>query len=121
MRTEEELRGALDAARRHSDQSRGWQEAIEWVLGGDGAATASKIAPTAYRAKTETQQPVFEILKLATAPMTVTDIMKAARQKGHDLLRPSVQQVLDMAIRRGLARRESRGRYVLLPESGTAT
>jgi hypothetical protein len=121
MRTEDELRAALDAARRHSDHSRGWQEAIEWALGGAGPTAAPRIANAAYRSKTETQQPVFEVMKSAAGPITITDIMKAARLKGHDLLRPSVQRTLDMAIRRGLARRESRGRYVLLPDRGATS
>jgi hypothetical protein len=59
---------------------------------------------TAYRIKKQpTQGPVIEALK-ANGSMSVTSIIKWARARGHDLLRPTVKDVLERLMKRGLVK-----------------
>lgn len=58
-----------------------------------------------------TLRPVLTILRSASAPLSVTEIMRIAKSQGHDLLRRSVVHALTGQIARGVVQEVNGGRY----------
>jgi hypothetical protein len=126
MRTEKELRDVCTVIDQRIEYARGLRDAIDWTLGehpgGDQMPDAAVYKPviqaSEYRQRTATQRPVIEILKAAEKPLAVSEIIRRAREQGHDLIRPSVQRALANAKELGLVRLAGRGRYYIPDQEG---
>ncbi|TWB38024.1 hypothetical protein [Nitrospirillum pindoramense] len=68
---------------------------------------ALRPAPARYRDPTPTQRPIIDIMRREAKPLSIKTLMALARAEGHDLIRPTVKDVL--------RRLHSRGDVTLLP------
>lgn len=123
MRTEKEVRDLCSVIDLRIEYARGWKDALDWTLGEhpsgpDAEAAKPAIQASEYRQRTATQRPVIEVLKAAEKPLAVSEIIRRAREQGHDLIRPSVHRALATAKELGLVRLAGRGRYYIPDEDG---
>ena len=108
---------ADSASRYASGMADGLLAAAMMLDPAEGGANDNLPPPTRHRPKiTPTQRPVIDALKQNGA-MTVTQVMAWARTQGHDLLRPTVYDVLTRLTKRGLVATKGSHYELIPPES----
>ncbi|WP_145750976.1 hypothetical protein [Nitrospirillum amazonense] len=67
-----------------------------------------------YRDPTPTQRPLIDIMRREARPLSITTLMTLARAEGHDLIRPTVKDVLKRLHSRGDVKLLPNGRWLLV-------
>ncbi|MBP2311495.1 hypothetical protein [Azospirillum soli] len=120
------LREVADELRQASTFLAGMAAGIDYAANYSAGDTppASEPSPpprSEYRSQRQpTQRPILDLMRDLGEPITVSELMRTLRSHGLDPLRPTVIQVMQRLVRRGLAKQIGH-RYQLIRADGDQT